>query len=113
MNLTGNPNPKRMELQPGVELWAEQMSVLARSKMLGKITALIDVYQHASSTYLAIDMIGAEAGDMSVTLLTGQPATDYSLNDLEITCFNVVDLAHARQMADQLLQALALLTENQ
>lgn len=106
MKQTGDPDPERIELQPGVDLWAAQMSALARSKMSGKITALVDVYEHASSTYLAVDMIGSESGDMSVTLLAGQQATNYSFNDLETTCFDVVDLTHAWLMAGQLLDAL-------
>lgn len=108
MNLTGNPDPERIELQPGVELWAAQMAALARSKMTGKITALVDVYEHAASTYLAVDMIGSETGDMSVTLLAGCRATDYNFNDLKATCFDVVDLAQARWMVDQLLDALGV-----
>jgi hypothetical protein len=108
MNLTGNPDPERIELQPGVELWAVQMSALARSKMSGRITALVDVYQHASNIYLAVDMIGSETGDMSVILLTGQLATNYSFNDLETTCFEVVDMAQARQMVGQLLHTLGI-----
>lgn len=106
MNQAGKPDPERIELQPGVELWAAQMSALARSKMSGKITALVDVYEHASSTYLAVDMIGSESGDMNVTLLAGQQTINYHLDDLETTCFEVVDLVQARLMADQLLHAL-------
>lgn len=108
MNQTGNPDPYGIELQPGVELWAARLSVLARSKMSGKITALVGVYEHASSTYLAVDLIGTECGDMSVTVITGQSCTDYSLNDLETTCFDSVDLAHARLMANELLTALGI-----
>jgi hypothetical protein len=96
------------ELQPDVELWAARLSALARSKMSGKITALVGIYEHASSTYLALDMIGSECGDMSVTILTGQPSTDYSLHDLEATCFDTVDLSHARCMANELLNALGI-----
>jgi hypothetical protein len=76
--------------------------------MSGKITVLVDVYEHASSMYLAVDMIGTEGGDMTITVLTGQPATDYRLNDLEATCFDTVDLAHARFMANELLRALGI-----
>lgn len=108
MTLTGTPDPERIELQPGVELWAAQLSALARSKMSGKITALVDVYRHASNTYLAVDMIGSESGDMSVTLLTGQQLTNYHPNDFEATCFDVADLTQARQMADHLLCALGI-----
>lgn len=108
MKQTGEPDPYRIELQPDVELWAAQMSVLARSKMSGKITALVGVYEHAMTTYLALDMIGSEYGDMSVTILTGQPSTDYSLHDLETTCFDTVNLAHARRMANELLNALGI-----
>lgn len=109
MKQTGSPDPERIELQPGVKLWAARMSALARSKMSGKITALVDVYEHASSTYLAVDMIGSESGDMSVTLLAGQQTTNYHLDDLETTCFDVVDLAQARLMADQLLRSLHII----
>ncbi len=108
MNQTGNPDPERIEWQPDVVLWAIEMAALARSRMSGKITALVDVYQHASSTYLAVDMIGSESGDMSVTLLAGQQTTNFNFNDLETTCFDVVDLAQARQMATQLLHELGL-----
>lgn len=112
MKQTGDPDPHRIEeLQPGVELWATCLSVLARRKMSGEITALVDVYEHASSTYLAVDMIGTECGDMSVIILTGQPCTDYSLSDLETTCFETVDLLHARLMADELLTALGISTQ--
>lgn len=109
MKQKGDPDPHRIEeLQPGVELWATSLSVLARSKMSGEITALVDVYEHASSTYLAVDMIGTECGDMSVFILTGQPHTDYRLKDLETTCFDTVDLVHARHMAAELLTALGV-----
>lgn len=112
MKQTGDPDPHRIEeLQPGVELWAASLSVLARRKMSGEITALVDLYVDASSTYLAVDMIGTESGDMSVIILTGQPCTDYSLNDLETTCFDTVYLAHARLMAAQLLTALGISTQ--
>jgi hypothetical protein len=108
MKQTGDPDPYRIELQPDVELWAAQLSTLARSKMSGKITALIGIYEHASITYLALDMIGSEYGDMSVTILTGQPCTNYSLHDLGTTCFDTVNLAHARRMANELLNALGI-----
>lgn len=108
MKPTGDPDPHRIELQPGVELWAAGLSALARSKMSGKITVLVDVYENTTSTYLAVDMIGTERGDMTVTVLTGQPATDYRLDDLETTCFDTVDLAHARLMANELLRALGI-----
>jgi hypothetical protein len=108
MKPTGDPDPHRIELTPGVELWAAGLSALARSKMSGKITALVDVYEHASSMYLAVDMIGTEDGDMTITLLTGQPATDYRLNDLKATCFDTVDLADARFMVNELLRALGI-----
>ncbi|WP_456293275.1 hypothetical protein [Pseudomonas sp. AK106] len=106
MKLTGNPDPKGIELQPGVELWATQMSALVRSRMSGKITVLVDEYKHASRIYLAVDMAGTEDGDFSITFLTGQTATDYCFGDLETTCFDVVDMAHARLMIEQLLSVL-------
>lgn len=112
MKRQGNLDPSRIEeLQPGVELWAISLSVLARRKMSGKITALVDVYEHASSTYLAVDLIGTECGDMSVMILIGQSRTDYSLNDLETTCFGTVDLVHAKHMAAELLTALGISTQ--
>lgn len=71
---------------------------------------MVGVYEHASSTYLAVDLIGTECGEMSVMILTGQPCTDYSLNDPETTCFATLDLAHARHMAAELLTALGIST---
>jgi hypothetical protein len=108
MKLIGNPDPEGIELQPGVELWATQMSALVRSRMSGKITVLVDEYQHASRIYLAVDMVGTEDGDFSITFLTGQKVTDYCFGDLETTCFDVVDLAHARLMIEQLLCVLGI-----
>lgn len=107
MNPTGDPDPTRIELKPGVELWATSLSALAHSRMSGKITALVDVYEYASSTYLAVDLIGTECGDMNVMIFTGHHCTDYSPNDLVKTCFDTVDIAHARRMANELLRALA------
>lgn len=108
MKQTGDPDPHRIELKPGLELWAAGLSALAHSRMSGKITALVDVYEHASSTYLAVDVIGSEYGDISVTILTGQACTNYRLDDLQATCFDTVNLAHARHMANELLNALGI-----
>lgn len=110
MKQTGNSDPQGIALEPDVELWAEQMSVLARSRLSGKITALVHQYEHASSTYLAVDMIGANAGDLSITFLIGQAVSRCSFQDLEMTCLDVIDMAQARHMADRLLDALAINT---
>jgi hypothetical protein len=53
-------------------------------------------------------MIGTEAGEMSVTLLTGEATANYRFDDLETTCFDVGDLDHAKHMVDQLLCALEI-----
>jgi len=111
MNKIGNFDPDRIESPHGVELWVTQMSDLARSKMAGQIIALVWPYRQSSSEYLAVEMLGRDGGEMSITFLTGQPVTQYSFDDLETTCFEVVDMNEALAMVDRFLGAAGATTD--
>lgn len=111
MNEIGNLDPDRIESPYGVELWVAQMSDLARSKMAGQIIALVWPYMHSSRDYLAVEMLGTGGGEMSLTFLTGQSVTKYSFDDLETTCFEVMEMDEALEIVDLFLSATGAITD--
>ena len=90
---------------PETKRWAYEMAQLARSTMVGQVEARVWPYRYPNE-YLSVDMLGANGGDMSVTIATGFDKTDYCFDDLETTCFHVTDMAEALLMATMMLNEL-------
>lgn len=94
-----------------VDAWVMNMSIRARTRMRGEITALTWAYKKSSAEYLAVEMIGEIGGDMQLTFLTGQPDKPGRLADFDSTCFSVVDMKEARQLAALFLTSAGAVTD--
>ncbi|BCS46585.1 hypothetical protein [Pseudomonas amygdali] len=96
--------PSWSEVLPDVKLWAIKMAELARSKLVGSISANLRAYRYNGIEYLAVEMIGQHAGSMSVTIAAGAVSPDYGLGDLECSCFDVADMTEALTMVSLFLR---------